>query len=588
MKKNIFLLPAILLFTFSVSAQDFGDLASLSGLDKDYLDSLPDNIKDDLMDKVGAKKQMDEPIYRRGSSTIDKPESELDKLNKSNRFGVKIFDTMQSSFMPINVPNLDNNYVLGVGDELEIQLTGGKELVKNYSIKNDGSININEIGKLYLAGLPLIEASNIVKAKVAKSYTLTNAYITLVNMRNIQILVSGNTYNPGVYTLNGNSNALHAITMAGGIDDDGSYRLINIIRDNKIIDTLDLYDIFVHGKSNFGPRLRSGDSIFISSYQNLVNIFSGVKRPAQYELKNDETFKDLIEFANGFASNVDTSYISYERINQGRIELNKINDIKSLSSIKIKDGDALFIKEFNVRTVTLKGAVSIPGNYSITEGENLSDLIKRAGGYKPSAYPFGGFLENKKTLEINMEVKDKLYNNFLETLLLNVNVPGDSLPYVLSELKKSPVSGRVMAEFDLDLIDENASLDTTLRDKDSILIPYITQQVYVYGQVNNSGTVRYVANKSANYYINNAGGMKKSSDRKNIYVVNPNGSTSVIQKQTLLSKLNPETQQPIYPGSIIFVPRRTSLDTVQSAAIWGPIVSSLALSLTSLSVLKDN
>ena len=169
-----------------------------------------------------------------------------------------------------------------------------------------------------------------------------------------------------------------------------------------------------------------------------------------------------------------------------------------------------------------------------------------------------------------------------------MNVPGDSLPYVLSELKKSPVSGRVMAEFDLDLIDENASLDTTLRDKDSILIPYITQQVYVYGQVNNSGTVRYVANKSANYYINNAGGMKKSSDRKNIYVVNPNGSTSVIQKQTLLSKLNPETQQPIYPGSIIFVPRRTSLDTVQSAAIWGPIVSSLALSLTSLSVLKDN
>jgi polysaccharide biosynthesis/export protein len=587
MKKYIFLLTSSL-FIFSISAQDIGDLTSLGGLDKDYLDSLPDDIKGDLLDKVGAKKEMDQPIYRRGSSTIDKPETELDKLNKSKRFGSKIFDTMQSSFMPINVPNIDNNYVLGVGDELEIQLTGGKDAVKNYIIKNDGSININEIGKLYLAGLPLLEASNIVKAKVEKAYTLTNAYITLTNMRNIQILVSGNTFNPGIYTLNGNSNALHAITMAGGINDDGSYRVINIIRDNKIIESLDLYDIFVHGKSNFGPRLRSGDSVFVSPYKMLVNVFSGVKRPAQYELKENETFKDLLLFANGLTSNADLSSIAFERIKKGNIELSAINEIDELSSIKVKDGDTLFIKEFNIRTVTLKGAVTIPGDYKITEGETLSSLIKRAGGYKPTAYPFGGFLENKQTLEINLEVKDKLYNNFLETLLLKIQIPGDSLPYVLHELKKSPVSGRVMAEFDLDLISENTNLDTTLQDKDSILIPYITQQVYVYGEVNNSGAIRYMPNKGVNYYINNAGGIKRSSDKKNIYVVNPNGATSLIQTNNLLSKLSPEKQQLIYPGSIIFVPRNTSLDTAQSAAIWGPIISSLALSLTSLSVLDKN
>lgn len=587
MKKYIFLLTSSL-FIFSISAQDIGDLTSLGGLDKDYLDSLPDDIKDDLLDKVGAKKEMDQPIYRRGSTTIDKPETELDKLNKSKRFGSKIFDTMQSSFMPINVPNIDNNYVLGVGDELEIQLTGGKDVVKNYIIKNDGSININEIGKLYLAGLPLLEASNIVKAKVKKAYTLTNAYITLTNMRNIQILVSGNTFNPGIYTLNGNSNALHAITMAGGINDDGSYRVINIIRDNKIIESLDLYDIFVHGKSNFGPRLRSGDSVFVSPYKMLVNVFSGVKRPAQYELKENETFKDLLLFANGLTSNTDLSSIAFERIKKGNIELSAINEIDELSSIKVKDGDTLFIKEFNIRTVTLKGAVTIPGDYKIIEGETLSSLIKRAGGYKPTAYPFGGFLENKQTLEINLEVKDKLYNNFLETLLLKAQVPGDSLPYVLHELKKSPVSGRVMAEFDLDLISENTNLDTTLQDKDSILIPYITQQVYVYGEVNNSGAIRYMPNKGVNYYINNAGGIKRSSDKKNIYVVNPNGATSLIQKNNILSKLSPEKQQLIYPGSIIFVPRNTSLDTAQSAAIWGPIISSLALSLTSLSVLDKN
>ena len=120
------------------------------------------------------------------------------------------------------------------------------------------------------------------------------------------------------------------------------------------------------------------------------------------------------------------------------------------------------------------------------------------------AYPFGGFLENKKTLKINIDVRDKLYNEFLE-VLLKANIQADALPYVLNELKKTPVSGRVIAEFDLDLISEKKSLDTSLEDGDKIMIPFITQQVYVYGEVNNSGTVRYNSGKDINYYLTGAG-----------------------------------------------------------------------------------
>ena len=112
---------------------------------------------------------------------IDKSDDELKKMEESRRFGTKIFDTMQSSFMPINEPNIDDKYVLGVGDEIEIQLIGGKNQTKNHTIKSDGSINIPDIGKVFLAGIPLIEASKLIKNKISESYTLTEAFVTLTN-----------------------------------------------------------------------------------------------------------------------------------------------------------------------------------------------------------------------------------------------------------------------------------------------------------------------------------------------------------------------------------------------------------------------
>ena len=577
-----------LVFFSSLSiAQDISDLADLGGFDKDYLESLPKEIRDDLLDKVGAKNKLNEPVYRQNSTMVDKPKDELEIFNESKRFGANIFDTMQTSFMPLNEPNTDDRYILGIGDELEVQLIGGKDQTKRYVINNDGSINLQDIGKLYLAGLSLSEASKLIKDNVNKVYTLTQAYTTLTSIRDIQVLVSGNAYNPGVYTLNGNSNPLHAITMAGGINENGSYRTINIIRDDVIIDTLDLYDIFIHGKSNFGPKLRSGDSVFVSSYNNLVNIFTGVKRPAQYELLDEETFADLIDYADGFTNYADTTSMSYERIKNGEIRKYDVDSSEDLSKILIEDGDAFFIPEYVLRSVTVMGAVNFPGEYSITEGEKLSNLIKRAGGYKSSAYPFAGHLENQRTMEINIATKEKLYSNFLEFLLVKTQIPGDSLPYVLSELKKAPVSGRLRAEFDLDLIYENPSLDTTLEDKDLIMIPYITEQVYVYGEVNNPGAVRYNPNNDISYYINGTGGVKRTADKKSVFIVHPDGSTNATNMSFLQSyKIGSENK--IYPGSIIFIPKNTSLDTVQSAAVWGPIISSIALSLTSLSVLNNN
>ncbi len=604
MKKNKILL-LILITPSLIYSQELED---------SYLESLPEGVKSDVLKKIESQDGEESKLkYRRAPSDIDKALVELEKLRmleeldrlkelreskqtkEIKRFGNQIFNTMQSSFMPINDPNLDGAYVLDFGDIIELQLVGQKNLIKELKISRDGSINIPEVGKVNLSGLSLESASNLIKAKVSNAYIGTNAYISLTNIRDIQVLISGNSANPGLYTLNGNSNVLNALNVSGGISEDGSFREVQIIRDGRVFESIDLYSIFIYGNSNFGPRLVSGDSVFIKPVQSLVSAVSGVNRPMLYEMMPDETIQDLINFANGFAKEADLDFISIERLNKEKIMLIDLT-YDQLAETKVKHGDSLFIKEYLYRKVVINGAVRFPGTYIINEGEKLSSLISRAGGYKDSAYPFASHLNNQRTLELNKIAKEKLYDKFIEDIVIslgggfgNQGSSSDTLPIILEQLKNTPINGRVMAEFDIDLVTKNPQLDTSLEDGDEILVPYILEQVYVYGDINNPGTVRYEPGKNVNYYIKNAGGVERSADKGNIFVVHPNGKTELAKNNSRLSFLIDENSSRIYPGSIIFVPKDSTVkDSAVIASIWAPIISSLALSVTSLSVLSDN
>ena len=186
--------------------------------------------------------------------------------------------------------------------------------------------------------------------------------------------------------------------------------------------------------------------------------------------------------------------------------------------------------------------------------------------------------------------KDKLYNQFLENFIqLSSEESNNNFPIILEQLRNTEVSGRVMAEFDLDLISENPSLDTTLENGDQIIIPYVTQQVYIYGEVNNSGTIRYKSGEEILYYIESSGGLLDTADKDNIYIIHPNGKTERFDKFSKgLSFLNSSGYIPVYPGSIIYVPRKSFVSNpTQIASIWAPILSSLALSLASISSLNN-
>jgi protein involved in polysaccharide export with SLBB domain len=554
-------------------------------LDEAYLASLPESVRNDVLNNITEKEERDVAVYRRPSSMINKPSTD------SNRFGAQIFDMMQTSFMPINEPNFDSSYVLDFGDTLEIQLIGQKNSIEKLSIKRDGSINISEIGKISVAGLSLDEVSSLIKNKIDNAYIGIEAFVTLINIRDIQILITGNAYNPGIYTLNGNSNILHALSMAGGIDENGSYRQIDLIRDDKVINTIDLYDIFIHGKSGFGQRLRSGDSILVKPNNKLITISGAVKRPGVYEIIPDENFSNLFEYSNGFSASADKNTLRIERLDKEEVKFIKVDDVKGLSLIKPVEGDTLNVRSYLRKSVTINGAVNIPGTYVIAKGETLSSLIKKAEGYKDDAYPFGSILINKEALLINQNAAEKLYRAFIRKLITKGDAlfASESLPFILEELKQSTISGRVMAEFDLDVIKANPDLDTNLDDKDEIIIPTITQQIYIFGEVNNTGAIRYKAGTDINEYLMDTGGILESADKSNIFIVHPNGEVNRFNTRGL-SFLNKRSNVVlVYPGSVIYVPRKVnSRDASLVASIWAPIVSAMATSITALSVLDNN
>ena len=166
--------------------------------------------------------------------------------------------------------------------------------MKIYKISRSGSINLPEIGIINIAGQTLNDASRLIHAKVKESYIGTEAFVSLENIRDINVMIAGNVFNPGVYTLSGNSNALQALVIAGGINQQGSYREINLKRNNQTIETIDIYDYLIFGNSSVLTRLRSGDLIFVEKSKNIVSISGAVKRPTSYELKNNETLDDLV------------------------------------------------------------------------------------------------------------------------------------------------------------------------------------------------------------------------------------------------------------------------------------------------------
>ena len=290
---------------YSIFIVFFISVLSSQELDQSFLNSLPADMRKDLIEANAQKDSKAETNYNSFlySSKLQKSEellslkerleSDLQELERRLQlddeitiddtlklFGSEFFSTFQTSFMPINEPNPSSDYFLDIGDVLSIELVGQQNSANDYELNNDGSIFIEDIGRVYLAGLSLKDSSSLIQSKITSSYIGTQAFVSLSKIRNVNVLITGNAENPGIYTLPGNSNILHAISVAGGISEFGSFREINQLRNSKVIETLDIYDLLIYGKYNIKSRLRSGDVIFVEPKKGVVTIDGAIHRPA--------------------------------------------------------------------------------------------------------------------------------------------------------------------------------------------------------------------------------------------------------------------------------------------------------------------
>ena len=578
MQKNLFF--SFLILSAFVNAQNLP-----SGIDPEFLSSLPLEMQKDLLSSLEDKDSLEEPVYRRSSTFIEKPNPDV-----SGRFGSNVFQSMQTTLMPINEPNFDGSYILDFGDIIELQLIGQESSLTKIPIKRDGSINIKDLGKLFIAGLSLDEATDLIKAKINQTFIGTEGFVSLVNVRDIQVILSGNVFNPGIYTLNGNSNIFHALTVSGGPSDDGSFRKIDLIRENEVVESIDLYDTFIFGKSSFDKRLRSGDTIFINPVSNVVTASGAFKRPGIYELLESENLSSLLLFTNGLSAFADKNNMSLQRIENGEIKPFKIDNLNELDSIEAKDADNFFIRSHPFRRVTINGAVLNPGTYLMNDGDTIEDVIIKSGGFMENAYPFGGVYENESTREINARANELLYEKFLENIL-EVSTQGEgsgeqisSLVNLFSELKNSSTSGRIVVNFE----DKKSTSETPVRDGDLITIPEDIGQVFLYGELSSQGAADYEEGKDLEYYINKVGGLNKFADPESIYVYLPNGESYQYKKNRNLFQSQPDMIS-IYSGTIIYVPRKINDEYFNRlrAQAYASIFSSLGVSLASISVLKD-
>jgi polysaccharide export outer membrane protein len=563
----------ILLLTSSslyISAQEFSEA---------YLESLPEAVRDDIKERVDQQKASEKASYGRLSET----NSDLRKNpNEDDIFGSEFFNSMQTSFMPISAPNLDDSYVLDFGDVLRIQVLGQQDSIDSYQLARDGSINLPDIGLINLAGLSLGEASKLIKLKVNQAYIGSDSFISLENIRDVSVLLAGDVFNPGVYTLNGSSNMLHALNVAGGIGVYGSYRSIKLIRDEKVIETIDIYDILINGKHQSINRLRSGDIIFVEPRANVITLEGGFKRPGKYELSDEENLNDAIIYANGLTIDKDLNNTFLYRILDGEVKSIRIANISQFQNIEPRDEDRIFVRRNSFRNIKISGAVVRPGNYKMIEGQNVFDLIESAGGYTQNAFPAGAIYLNEEAKTINSNALERLYNDFIDGLIDVIQKSSgevDITPLVAlsQQIKDSEPNGRII----VDLLDDSAEI--LIKDKDSIFIPEKNNNIFIFGEVLNEGALLYLNGADLEYYIDQASGLKEQANIQSIFIMYPNGQTRQFnRKRNLFASKSQEII--IQPGSVIYVPKKVddSISSRLTAQAYATILGNISLALASI------
>ena len=304
-------------------------------------------------------------------------------------FGRNIFYNEMLTFEPsLNIPT-PADYRLGAGDGVIIDVWGASQTTFEETVSPDGTVTLEEIGPVRLAGMTVAEANDYVKEYLGRFFSGSSITLTVGEVRSVQVQVMGEVMMPGSYTLSALSTAFNALYAAGGINDIGTLRDIKVYRGGRVISTIDVYDYILNGNTKGDVRLEDNDVIVVGPYDCLVNIQGKVKRPMYYEMKESESVASILDYAGGFAGDAYTNNIRVIRKSGREYSVHTVGEFE-MNGFLLKDGDSLYVDSVIPRfsnMAEVRGAVFHPGQYQMDGSiKTVRQLIQAADGLREDAF----------------------------------------------------------------------------------------------------------------------------------------------------------------------------------------------------------
>lgn len=395
-------------------------------------------------------------------------------------FGRSIFNSASLTFEPnINLATPEN-YRLGPGDEIIIDIWGASQNTIKQEISPDGFINIPNLGLVYLSNKTMKEADELLKQELRKIYAdaANNIKVTLGNIRTIQVNVMGEVMFPGTYTLSSFSTVFHALYSAGGVSSIGSLRNVKVARGGSVIVALDVYEYMMKGEIKDDICLQEGDVIIVPAYEALVKITGKVKRPMRYEMKKNESVATLLSYAGGFSSDAYKKTLRVIRQDGSEYSVATVDE-NNYTNFQVQDGDAVTVDPILDRytnKLEIKGAVYRPGIYQLSGNLNtVRQLVEKADGLLGEAFTARAVLYRERE-----------------------NLTREVLPVDVVGILNGTVP------------------DIALRKNDILYIPSIHDlqdwgKVTISGEINKPGEYTYADNMTLEDLVITAGGLKDAA-----------------------------------------------------------------------------
>ena len=492
-------------------------------------------------------------------------QQERDRLNiyvgrmPKRVFGRDIFNRKDLSFEPNMNIATPQNYRLGPGDAVNIDIYGASQKSEQTTVSPDGDVVIEGFGPVQVSGLTVAEANARLRSTLGSRYSSSRVRLTVGQTRTIMVNVMGEVKRPGTYTLSAFASVFHALYMAGGINDLGTLRNIKVYRQNKLVTVVDIYDYILNGKLTGNVRLADNDVVVVGAYDCLVNLTGKVKRPMYYEMKRSESVGTLLKYAGGFAGDAYTKAVRVVRKTGREYSVFNVDEF-DFNTFHLADEDSVSVDSILPRfsnMVEVKGAVFRPGMYQVGGSINsVRTLIEHAEGITEEAFTARAVMHRMRpdrTLEV-----------------IPVDIEGI-------------MSGKVA--------------DIPLQKNDVLFVPtkgemMQQQTVTIHGEVMYPGIYKFAANETLEDLVLQAGGLKESASTTKVDVarriINPKAlSTDSVISRTYTFALKDgfvidgEAGFTLQPFDEVYVRKSPGYNVQKNIAVQGQVMFAGTYTLTS-------